>query len=230
MAALCWARQTEIIDGLVDLLITLVHKVDFSAERKVGGEMLDDLRRRTGAGEARRSDGYSRAARARQASTSFSADLVNSSAGRPMAFTRASFSVSTTSVSMLRLPGSAFSSARKPASPVCSSSLSATRASNPATAFAVRREATSVVNRRSAAARAVPRTRSSRLDAGGSMRSTRHRATSASRNRSSDSSTGQTSSASHAASLSSSPTVASRNPRALRIWARWYLTARPAQS
>jgi hypothetical protein len=45
LAALCWARQTEIIDGLVDLLITLVHKVDVTAERKVGGEMLDDLRR-----------------------------------------------------------------------------------------------------------------------------------------------------------------------------------------
>lgn len=45
LASLCWARQTEIIDGLVDLLITLVHKVDVTAERKVGGEMLDDLRR-----------------------------------------------------------------------------------------------------------------------------------------------------------------------------------------
>lgn len=39
------ARQTEIIDGLVDLLIILVHKVDATAERKVGGELLDDLRR-----------------------------------------------------------------------------------------------------------------------------------------------------------------------------------------
>lgn len=45
LASLCWARQSEIIDGLVDLLITLVHKVDATAERKVGGEMLDDLRR-----------------------------------------------------------------------------------------------------------------------------------------------------------------------------------------
>jgi len=62
------------------------------------------------------------------------------------------------------------------------------------------------------------------------MCSARHRATSASRSRSSDSSTGQTCSASQAASLSSSPTVASRNPRALRIWARWYLMVRPDQS
>ncbi|MGH3905117.1 MAG: hypothetical protein ACRDTE_13130 [Pseudonocardiaceae bacterium] len=45
LAALCWARQTEIVDGLVDLLIILVHKVDATAERKVGGELLDDLRR-----------------------------------------------------------------------------------------------------------------------------------------------------------------------------------------
>ncbi|MGI8810144.1 MAG: DUF4158 domain-containing protein, partial [Acidimicrobiales bacterium] len=45
LAALCWARQTEIIDGLVDLLIILVHKVDATAERKVGGELLDNLRR-----------------------------------------------------------------------------------------------------------------------------------------------------------------------------------------
>jgi len=45
LASLCWARQAEIIDGLVDLLISLVHKVDVTAERKVGVEMLDDLRR-----------------------------------------------------------------------------------------------------------------------------------------------------------------------------------------
>jgi TnpA family transposase len=45
LAALCWARQTEIVDGLVDLLIILVHKVDATAERKVGGELLDNLRR-----------------------------------------------------------------------------------------------------------------------------------------------------------------------------------------
>ena len=45
LASLCWARQTEIIDGLVDLLITLVHKVDATAEHKVEGELVDDLRR-----------------------------------------------------------------------------------------------------------------------------------------------------------------------------------------
>ncbi|MGH9021706.1 MAG: DUF4158 domain-containing protein, partial [Acidimicrobiia bacterium] len=45
LAALCWARQTEIVDGLVDLLIILVHKVDATAERKVGTELLDNLRR-----------------------------------------------------------------------------------------------------------------------------------------------------------------------------------------
>ena len=51
LAALCWGRQTEIVDGLVDLLIILVHKVDATAERKVGGELLDDLRRVRGKGE-----------------------------------------------------------------------------------------------------------------------------------------------------------------------------------
>ncbi len=36
LASLCWAHQAEIIDGLVDLLVGLVHKVDVTAERKVG--------------------------------------------------------------------------------------------------------------------------------------------------------------------------------------------------
>jgi hypothetical protein len=86
---------------------------------------------------------------------------------------------------------------------------------------------TSVAKRWSKAARAVPTTRSILLGAGGSIRSARHRATNASRSRSSDSSTGQTCSANQTASLSSSPTVASLNPRALRIWERWYSMVRP---
>lgn len=45
LAALCWMRQTEITDALVDLLIALVHKVNARAERRVERELTDDLRR-----------------------------------------------------------------------------------------------------------------------------------------------------------------------------------------
>lgn len=45
LAALCWVRQTEITDVLVDLLITLVHKVNTRAERRVERELTEDLRR-----------------------------------------------------------------------------------------------------------------------------------------------------------------------------------------
>jgi hypothetical protein len=40
LAALCWSRTTKITDGLVDLLIGLVHKIDAKAERKVEGELI----------------------------------------------------------------------------------------------------------------------------------------------------------------------------------------------
>nr|WP_211210202.1 hypothetical protein [Actinopolyspora halophila] len=45
LAALCWIRQTEITDALVELLIALVHKVNARAERRVERELTDDLRR-----------------------------------------------------------------------------------------------------------------------------------------------------------------------------------------
>jgi hypothetical protein len=45
LACLCWSRQTETTDGLVELLIALVHKIDARAERRVEGELLADLKR-----------------------------------------------------------------------------------------------------------------------------------------------------------------------------------------
>lgn len=44
-AALCRVRTTEITDGLVDLLIALVHRIGTKAENKVGRELMEDLRR-----------------------------------------------------------------------------------------------------------------------------------------------------------------------------------------
>jgi hypothetical protein len=34
MAALCWVRQAEITDALVDLLVDPVHKINARAERR----------------------------------------------------------------------------------------------------------------------------------------------------------------------------------------------------
>lgn len=48
LACLCWSRQSEITDGLVELLIALVHKIDARAERRVEGELLVDLKRMRG--------------------------------------------------------------------------------------------------------------------------------------------------------------------------------------
>ena len=45
LAALCWARTAEITDCLVELLVALVQRIDSRAERRVEGELLDDLRR-----------------------------------------------------------------------------------------------------------------------------------------------------------------------------------------
>jgi hypothetical protein len=45
LAALCWVRTAELTDGLVDLLIALVHKIDTRAERRVEGELIRDLKR-----------------------------------------------------------------------------------------------------------------------------------------------------------------------------------------
>jgi hypothetical protein len=45
LAAFCWQRRQEIIDGLVDLLILVIHRISVRAERKVVKELLQDLER-----------------------------------------------------------------------------------------------------------------------------------------------------------------------------------------
>jgi TnpA family transposase len=45
LAALAWSRQTELVDGLTDLLIALVHKIYSRAENAAEKELLADLRR-----------------------------------------------------------------------------------------------------------------------------------------------------------------------------------------
>jgi hypothetical protein len=48
LAALCYVRKTEVIDGLVELLIQLVHKISVRAERKVESEINAEFRRVSG--------------------------------------------------------------------------------------------------------------------------------------------------------------------------------------
>jgi TnpA family transposase len=45
LAALCHVRRSELIDGLVGLLIQLVHKISVRAEKKVEGEISAEFRR-----------------------------------------------------------------------------------------------------------------------------------------------------------------------------------------
>jgi TnpA family transposase len=45
LAALCWMRTSEITDALVDLLISLVHKINARADRRVERELTEGLRR-----------------------------------------------------------------------------------------------------------------------------------------------------------------------------------------
>jgi Domain of unknown function (DUF4158) len=45
LSALCWALTGEITDGLVELLIGIVHKIGTRAENRVESELLADLRR-----------------------------------------------------------------------------------------------------------------------------------------------------------------------------------------
>jgi hypothetical protein len=43
LAALCWTRQAEITDGLVELLTGLIHRIGARAERRVEKELLAEL-------------------------------------------------------------------------------------------------------------------------------------------------------------------------------------------
>jgi len=45
LAALCWVRKAELIDGLVELLVQLVHKISVRAEKKVENEISAEFRR-----------------------------------------------------------------------------------------------------------------------------------------------------------------------------------------
>lgn len=48
LASLLWSREREITDGLLDLLVRVVHKIGARAERRVEKELLEDLKRVTG--------------------------------------------------------------------------------------------------------------------------------------------------------------------------------------
>lgn len=45
LAAYCWQRRRQVLDGLVDLLIQTVHRIGVRAENKVERQLLDDFRR-----------------------------------------------------------------------------------------------------------------------------------------------------------------------------------------
>jgi hypothetical protein len=45
LSALCFLRAQEITDGLVDLLIHIVHKIDVRAEKRVEAEYLNEFKR-----------------------------------------------------------------------------------------------------------------------------------------------------------------------------------------
>ena len=45
LAAFCWERRREIIDGLVDLFVQVVHRIGVRSERKVVKTLLEDLKR-----------------------------------------------------------------------------------------------------------------------------------------------------------------------------------------
>ena len=43
LAALCWTRQAELVDGLVELLVGLIHRIGARAERRVEKELIGEL-------------------------------------------------------------------------------------------------------------------------------------------------------------------------------------------
>ncbi|MEV5561072.1 hypothetical protein AB0L44_46185 [Nonomuraea wenchangensis] len=48
LAALCWVRKCEMVDGLVELLIQLVQKISMRADKKVENEIVGEFRRAHG--------------------------------------------------------------------------------------------------------------------------------------------------------------------------------------
>jgi len=48
LATFCWQRRQEIIDGLVELLTEIIHRITTRAERKVVKELVQDLRKAQG--------------------------------------------------------------------------------------------------------------------------------------------------------------------------------------
>ena len=44
VAIFCWERRQEIIDGLVDLLIQVIHKITVTAERRIVKELVQEIR------------------------------------------------------------------------------------------------------------------------------------------------------------------------------------------
>lgn len=101
------------------------------------------------------------------------------------------------------------------------------RTSSPWATSTGRRDTVRPQNAAVAIVRAPATMRSTRP--GGSIRSARQRANKTSTNTLSAISVEATSAPSHAVSLASSSRLASRNPNALRISARWYLIARDPQ-
>jgi hypothetical protein len=188
--------------------------------------------RRTGGAAAVKSEEYIFIARARHAATTFSDTPSNRSAGRPIAFTRPSLAISASSVSSWNDPGSSFSSCRKPRRPPAgspSSPSSSNSSSLPAEPSGSRlwvQAVKSLPNSDSAS----PSTRSIWPGAGGSIRSSRHRASSAARSRSREVSIGHMSVDSHTASPSSSCTVALANLWKSRTCLRWLAACREVKS
>lgn len=45
VAIFCWQRKKEIIDGLIDLLVQIVHRISVRAEKKVTKEILNDFKK-----------------------------------------------------------------------------------------------------------------------------------------------------------------------------------------
>lgn len=43
LAALCWQRRRAIADGLVDLLIQVVHRIGLRAEQRVATELVGEI-------------------------------------------------------------------------------------------------------------------------------------------------------------------------------------------